>query len=85
MSASTQGARHKVLVIPRQLEGFFYERLSERYSERGDVKVIVERRAAERRRGRWDDDPGSVSERRGRERRGEEVVWSLAEMPFAAS
>jgi hypothetical protein len=85
MSATTQLDHRRVLVIPRPLEGFFYHRLVERYSGREDIEVIVERRVGDRRCGRPSVDRGVVGERRTGERRGHQVVWSLADMPFAAS
>ena len=73
-------------MIPRQLEGFFYERLSNRFSDRDDVRVVVDRRVGERRRPRWVSGAGPSTERRGHEnRRAEKPAWSLPDMPFSAS
>jgi hypothetical protein len=47
MPASTQSVQPKLLVIPRQLEGFFYERLTQQFAGRDDLKVVVDRRAGE--------------------------------------
>ena len=85
MPGTIQSSPPKLLVVPRQLEGFFYERLSQRFAERTDVKVVVDRRAGERRHDRWVSGPGPLSERRGSDRRDNEVLWSLPDMPFAAS
>jgi hypothetical protein len=72
-------------MIPRQLEGFFYERLTQQFASRDDVRVVVDRRAGERRRPRWVSGPGPFSERRRGDRRDRDVVWSLPDMPFCAS
>lgn len=85
MAGTTQSAEPRVIVIPRQLEGFFYERLTARYADRSDVRVIVDRRVGERRRPRWVSGAGPFTERRRGDRRAETVVWSLADMPFSAS
>jgi len=85
MPGTTQSAPPKLIVVPRQLEGFFYERLTQRFAERTDVKVVVDRRTGERRHDRWISGPGPFSERRRSDRRDNEVLWSLADMPFAAS
>ena len=53
MPGTTQSAQPRVIVIPRQLEGFFYERLTAQFAERDDVRVVVDRRVGERRRPRW--------------------------------
>jgi hypothetical protein len=76
----------RVIVIPRQLEGFFYERLCGEFAGRDDVRVVVDRRVGERRRPRWVNGAGPFSERRqGRDRRAETPAWSLPDMPFSAS
>ena len=85
MPGTTQSAPPKLILVPRQLEGFFYERLTQRFAERNDVKVVVDRRTGERRHDRWISGPGPFSERRRSERRDNEVLWSLPDMPFAAS
>ena len=85
MPAQTQSAQ-KVIVIPQQLEGYFFERLSRVYAGRDDVRVVVDRRAGERRRPRWVSGSGPFSERRHGDRRETGVVsWSLPEMPFSVS
>jgi hypothetical protein len=76
------GARPRVIVIPRPLAGFFYERLTRQYAARPNVAVVVDRRVGERRRAAKG---GRVPDRRAGERRANEVFWSLAEMPFAAA
>ena len=85
MPGSTQSAPPRLIVIPRQLEGFFYERLTRQFAGRDDVRVVVDRRSGERRRPRWVSGPGPFSERRHGDRRDPDVVWSLPDMPFSAS
>ncbi len=85
MPGTTQSVEPRVIVIPRQLEGFFYERLTAQFAERSDVRVVVDRRVGERRRPRWVSGSGPFSERRHGERRADLVVWSLPDMPMAAS
>ncbi len=85
MPGSTQIAQPRVIVIPRELEGFFYERLSAEVARRGDVRVVVDRRVGERRHPRWVSGPGPFAERRHGERRSEAPAWSLPDMPFSAS
>ncbi len=86
MPGTTQSAPSRVIVIPRQLEGFFYERLQARFAGRDDVRVVVDRRVGERRRPRWVSGAGPFTERRGhRDRRAESAAWSLPDMPFSAS
>ena len=82
MPHAAQAGQVKVLVIPRQLEGFFYERLTQRYAGRDDVAVVVDRRVGERRRERWVSGPGALSERRRGDRRDRSAEWTLADMPF---
>ena len=85
MPGSTQSAQPKLIVIPRQLEGFFYERLTQQFAGRDDLIVVVDRRAGERRHPRWVSGPGPFSERRHGDRRDGDPVWSLPDMPFYAS
>jgi hypothetical protein len=85
MPGTTQSAPPKVIVVPRQLEDFFYERLTERFAERTDLEVVVDRRSGERRHDRWISGPGPFSERRRIERRDNDVHWSLPDMPVSAS
>ena len=85
MPGSTQSVQPRLIMIPRQLEGFFYERLTQQFAGRHDVRVVVDRRAGERRRPRWVIGPGPFSERRRGDRRDRDVVWSLPDMPFCAS
>ncbi len=85
MPATMESAKPRVIVIPRQLEGYFYKRLTNGFADRGDVKVVVDRRVGERRRPRWVSGSGPLAERRHGERRAEDVVWSLPDMPFAVS
>ena len=85
MPAQAQRAQ-KVIVIPQQLEDYFLERLSRVYEGREDVRVVVDRRAGERRRPRWVSGSGPFSERRhGDRREADAASWSLPEMPFSAS
>jgi hypothetical protein len=85
MPAQAQSVQ-KVIVIPRQLEGFFLERLGKVYESREDVRVVVDRRVGERRRPRWVSGSGPFSERRRGDRRdADDVSWSLPDMPFLAS
>jgi hypothetical protein len=86
MPGTTQSVQPRVIVIPRQLEGYFYGRLSARFASRDDVLVVVDRRVGERRRPRWVSGAGPFTERRGHhDRRGEAPAWSLPDMPFSAS
>lgn len=86
MPGTTQSAPPRLIVIPRQLEDFFYERLAEEFAGRDDVRVVVDRRVGERRRPRWGSGAGPFTERRrGRDRRAQQPVWSLPDMPFPAS
>jgi hypothetical protein len=84
MPASIETLQPKVIVIPRQLEGFFYQRLTQRFAPRHDVEVVVDRRVGERRRDRWVSGPGPLSERRRGDRRCDQTIWSLADMPVSA-
>jgi hypothetical protein len=85
MPGSTKNAQPKLIVIPRQLEGFFFERLTRTFADRDDLRVVVDRRAGERRRPRWTSGAGPLSERRHGDRRDGDVVWSLPDLPFSAS
>jgi hypothetical protein len=85
MPGSTQSLQPRLIVIPRQLEGFFYERLTRQFAARDDVSVVVDRRAGERRHPRWVSGSGPFSERRRNDRRDRDVAWSLPDMPFSAS
>jgi hypothetical protein len=82
----TTDARSRVIVIPRQLEGFFYERLMNEFAGRDDVRIVIDRRAGERRRPRWVSGSGPFTDRRrGGDRRAEDPAWSLPDMPYSAS
>jgi len=85
MPDSAQSVQPRTIVIPRQLEGYFYERLSTSFADRSDVEVVVDRRTGERRRPRWVSGSGPFTERRHGDRRAGDVVWSLPDMPYAAS
>ncbi len=82
----TTSAPPRIIVIPRQLEGFFYERLTGEFAGRDDVRVVVDRRVGERRRPRYVSGAGPFTDRRrGDDRRAGAAVWSLPDMPFSAS
>jgi len=82
----TTSAPPRVIVIPRQLEGFFLNRLSREFAGRDDVRVVVERRVGERRQLRYVGGAGPFTDRRGgRDRREDTAAWSLPDMPYAAS
>jgi hypothetical protein len=85
MPGTTQSAEPRVIVIPRQLEGFFYARLTAEFADRDDVRVVVDRRVGERRRPRWGSGAGPFTERRSGDRRAQGPAWSLPDMPFSAS
>jgi hypothetical protein len=83
VSTNCANDQTRVIVVPRPLAAYFYERLSRLYAGRPDVRVVVDRRVGDRRRS-----PASalnMSERRTGDRRADAVYWSLEEMPFAAS
>ena len=83
MSTSCANNQTRVIVVPRPLADYFYERLSRLYADRPDVRVVVDRRVEQRRRS---PAPAlNVSERRRADRRADAVYWSLEKMPFAAS
>ena len=69
----------KTIVVPRALEGFFAGRLQARYAARGDVRVIVDRRRADR---RVAEGSHRGPDRRVMERRVLAGWWSLPDMPF---
>ncbi len=84
MAAADVSAQPKIIVVPRQLEAFFYEKLRQRYAGRGDVVVIVDRRQRDRRReGALALAP--IKERRRGERRRAAASWSLEDMPFTGA
>jgi hypothetical protein len=85
MPGTIESAPPRIIVIPRQLEGFFYERLTSEFAGRDDLRVVVDRRVGERRSPRWGSGAGPFSERRRRDRRAEQPAWSLPDMPFSAS
>lgn len=86
MPGTTQSAPPRVIVIPRQLEEFFYERLSAEFADRDDVVLVVDRRVGERRRSDADGrSAGRPGERRQGERRTHAPAWSLPDMPFSLS
>jgi hypothetical protein len=83
MAESSRDMKTRVIVIPRQLEGFFCERLTHRFAERDDVRVVVDRRAGQRRQERWVCGPGPLANRRRGERRDVSAAWRLADMPIS--
>jgi hypothetical protein len=86
MTQAAEATRQKIIVVPRPLEGFFLERLQERYGERDDVRVLVDRRVGERRhRNRYVCGPSPLSDRRRQDRRDRDVAWSLPDMPLSVS
>jgi hypothetical protein len=85
MPIAAAGKQTRVIVIPRPLEGFFYERLTSLYADRADVQIVVDRRVSERRAERWTPGPGPLTDRRRGDRRSADVAWSLRDMPFAVS
>ncbi|MBE0528958.1 MAG: hypothetical protein IH629_07135 [Thermoleophilia bacterium] len=85
MPGTTQAVEPRIIVIPRQLEEFFYARLSATFAGRDDVRVVVDRRTGERRRPRWVSGSGPFTERRRGDRRSDGPEWSLPDMPFSAS
>ncbi len=84
MAAANVSAQPKIIVVPKQLEDFFYEKLRQRYGGRSDVMVVVDRRYAERRRPARSAE-ARLAERRRRDRRDATECWSLDEMPFAGA
>ena len=86
MAYAAEAGQPKIIVVPRPLEDFFYERLSRHYAERSDVRVVVDRRAGERRRtDRYVAGPSPLSDRRRSDRRTDRVSWSLPDLPFSFS
>ena len=82
--ASQTAVKTRMIVIPHGLESFFYSRLSERYKDRRDVQIVIDRRSDERRR----SEPSGAGaaplpERRNNSRRNEGPRWSLPDMPVA--
>jgi hypothetical protein len=81
---TTRCIQPRTIVIPRQLEGFFHERLTRHFIDRPDVRVVIDRRAGERRRGEgWAHGPSALSERRRGDRRSDGVAWTLSDMPVS--
>ena len=72
----------KTIIVPKALEDFFAHRLEARYAERGDVRVVVDRRQAERRVAAG---PQPQPDRRTTNRRVLAGWWSLPDMPFQAN
>lgn len=86
MTTSGYQSAARVIVIPRQLEEYFHERLTQHFTGRPDVKVVVDRRVGDRRRDdRWVSGPGPLAERRRGERRAAGISWKLDDMPFSTA
>jgi len=84
--STTTSAPPRVIVIPRELEGFFFDRLTREFAGRDALQVVVDRRVGERRRPRYVSGAGPFTDRRaGRDRRAEPPAWSLPDMPYSAS
>lgn len=79
MAAADVSAQPKIIVVPKQLEEFFYDKLRQRYAGRGDVMVVVDRRRGDRRAS------GVPAPAPIRERRRAAGSWSLDEMPFTGA
>lgn len=80
MGELAAAGRKRVIVIPRGLEDFFYDRLCRRYAGRSDVTILVDRRWGERRAA----EQAVFPERRQGDRRRDDGAWALPEMPFEA-
>ena len=85
MIETTNMLPSRVVVIPRPLEGFFYERLAQHFAQDEGVRVVVDRRKGERRNQDRERDHRVRSERRTVERRRLPSIWRLSEMPNALS
>ena len=84
MSTRIANTQTRVVVVPKPLATFFFDRLSRLYAGRPDVRVVIDRRVGQRRRAA-DAPPPQVPERRQGDRRVEAVYWSLEDMPFVAA
>ena len=73
----------RVIVVPRPLEGFFYERLARHFSRDERVRVVVDRRMDERRDQNRERDHKVRTERRTGQRRRVPTIWRLSDMPVA--
>lgn len=78
MGGSAAAGENRVIIIPRGLEDFFYDRLCRRYAGRSDVTILVDRRWGERRA----IEQAVLPERRRDDRRRRDTAWALPEMPF---
>lgn len=86
MTHGAEATHPKTIVVPRPLEAFFRAQLEERYADRDDVRVVVDRRIGERRRSdRYVCGPSPLSDRRRQDRRDRDVAWSLPDMPLSVS
>jgi hypothetical protein len=79
VSTMTQTGAARTIVVPRPLAPYFHERLVRLYADRPSIEVVIDRRVGEPRRRQ--DATTRIGERRRSERRSEDRVWSLAEMP----
>jgi len=82
MPLPTQSAPPRLIVIPHELEGFFFERLTQQFAGRDDLKVIVARGTDERRAPRRFAGAEPLS---GQHRSDRPAAWSLPDMPFSAA
>jgi hypothetical protein len=79
MAEANEAPRVKRIVVPKPLEDFFAEKLRDRYAERTDVEVVIDRRDGERR----DRSPAPTNgERRSIDRRLRAGWWTLPDLPF---
>jgi hypothetical protein len=79
VSTMTESGAARTIVVPRPLAPYFHERLVRLYADKPAIEVVIDRRVGERRRA--PDTTVRIKERRRHERRREDRVWSLAEMP----
>ena len=82
MPVPTRSALPRLIVIPRQLEGFFYERLTQQFAGRDDLKVVVAHGTDE---GRAPRRFAGAEPLIGQHRSDRPAAWSLPDMPFSAA
>lgn len=83
MIETTNTLPSRVIVIPRPLEDFFYERLARHYAQDEGVRVVIDRRMSERRDLDREHDHRVRIERRTGQRRRVSSIWKLSDMPNA--
>lgn len=81
MDREQEPCGRRVIVVPRPLTHHFLELLQQRYGDRREVEVVVDRRYGERRCGTTNAPPGHT-ERRRQERRTAFTGWCLPELPM---